>query len=103
MVCYHLVCRIIYDLSFYLLFFNHTFFSKGQVRHQRIIGFTQIRTNKANILLGLILSKRLAKVINRVDTSKHTVIISKTLVCPLPILIAKINAFDHKNTHCGDQ
>ena len=45
------------------------------------------------------MSKSLAKVINRVDTSTHKVIISNTLVCPLPFLIAKINVFDHKIIH----
>ena len=50
------------------------------------------------------MSKPLAKVINRVDTSTDRVIISNTFVCPLLFLIAKINVFDHKkNTHCGDQ
>ena len=56
-------------------------------------------TNKANILLDLILSKPLAKVINGVDTSSNRVIISNTLVCPRPFLIAKINVFDHKKIH----
>ena len=35
---HHLVCRIIYDLLFYLLFSKQPFFSKAQVKHQRIIG-----------------------------------------------------------------
>ena len=52
--------------------------------------------NKANILLDLILSKLLEKVIIRVDTSRHRVIISNILVRALPFLIAKINVFDHK-------
>ena len=43
--------------------------------------------------------KPLAKVINRVDTSRHRVIISNTLVCPLPFLIAKIDVFDQKNKY----
>ena len=51
----------------------------------------------ANIVLDLILSKSLAKVINRLDISRHRVIISNTVVCPLPFLIAKINNFDYKN------
>ena len=50
----------------------------------------------AKILLDPFLSKPLAKVIKGVDTSRLRVIISNTLVCPLPFLVAKINVFDHK-------
>ena len=54
--------------------------------------------------MDLILSKPLVKVINRVDTSRHRVIISNTLICPFPFMIAKINVFFiTKITHCGDQ
>ena len=58
----------------------------------------------ANILLELILSKPFAKVINRVDTSRHEVIIIiiNTWVCPFPFLIAKFNVLIANNTHTGN-
>ena len=72
------------------------FSPKVKLSIKEYLALIQIWTNKANILLDLILSRPLAEVINRVDTSTHRVIISNTLVRPLLFLIAKINVFDHK-------
>ena len=55
------------------------------------------RVNKANNLLELILSKPFVKVIIRVDTSRHRVIIIN-----ISVLIAKINVLIANNTHCGN-
>ena len=52
MVCYHLVCRIIYDLSFNLLFSYNSLFSKGQVEHQRIIGLNSDYDKKGYSFVG---------------------------------------------------
>ena len=55
------------------------------------------RVNKANNLLELILSKPFVKVIIRVDTSRHRIIIIN-----ISVLITKINVLIANNTHCGN-